>query len=175
MSELDPLQKEEIARRWCSKKHNIELKKTDIVFWDRDGMMHRFEFDIASHPQQKEIEELQNELKKYEEEHGKIKDLLNNEYFIKIINLRALSPDDPDNRKIVGMVKSGKYDNSGNTFGSILGDCFLLTKAKADKKYMILTDQKMHDYVRKRCEVLLDEIELVYLDADENKDLLNDV
>lgn len=141
-------------------------------------MMHPFEFDIASHPRRKEIEELQKELEKYEEEHGKIKDLWNDQYYfehlIKAVGLRAESPDTPDNREVVGMVKSGKHDSNGNTFRSILGDCFLLTKAKADNKYMILTDQEMHDYVRNRCKGLLDEIELVYLDADENKDLLND-
>ena len=157
MSELKPLQKEEIARRWCSKKHDIKLEKTHVLFWDSDGMMYPFEFDIASHPRRKEIEELQEELKKYEEEHGKIKDWWNDQYsfehLIKEVSLRAESPNTPDNRKVVGMVKSGKHDSGGNTFRSILGDCFLLTKVKADNKYMILTDQEMHDYVRKRCEV----------------------
>lgn len=174
MNELDPFQKEEIARRWCSKKHNIRLEKADVLFWDSNGNMHPFEFDIASHPQRKEIEELQEKLKKDKEEHRKIKDLWNNEYFIKMANLYAVSPDTPDDREIVGMVKSGKYSINGNTFCSILGDCFLLTKAKADKKYMILTDQKMYNYVQKRCVGLLDGIELMYLDVDENRDLLND-
>lgn len=174
MSELNALQKEEIARRWCSKEHNIELEKTTILFWDSIGKMHPFEFDIASHPQREEIEELQKKLKKYEEEHGKIKDWWNNEHFTKIIGLYAQSPDTPDHREVVGMVKSGKHNSNGNTFHSILGDCFLLTKVKADTKYMILTDQKMYNYVRERCEGLLDKITLMYLDTEHHKDLLND-
>ena len=156
----------------------MKLEKTIVLFWDSMGRMHPFEFDIVSHPRRKEIEELQEELKKYEE-HGKIKDLWNNQYFkenlIKTIGLYGESPDAPDNREVVGMVKSGKHDSNGNTFHSILGDCFLLTKAKADKKYMILTDLEMYNYAQERCEGLLGEIELVYLDADRNRDLLNDV
>lgn len=156
----------------------MELAKTLVLFWDSDGMMYPFEFDIASHPRRKEIEELEEELKKHEEEHGKIKDLWNDQYsfehIIKAADLRGWSPDIPDNREVVGMVKSGKHDNSCNTFHSILGDCFLLTKAKANNKYMILTDREMHDYVRERCTGLLDEIELVHLDVDKNRDLLND-
>ena len=174
MSKLDPLQKEKIARQWCSKEHNIKLEKTDVFFWDSNGNMYPFEFDIVSCPQRKEIKELQEKLKKYEEEHGKIKDLLNNEHSIKIINLIIPSPNTPDNREVVGMVKSGKYDSNGNTFRAILGDCFLLTKAQADKKYMILTDQKMYNYVQKRCVGLLDGIELMYFNANKYKDLLND-
>ena len=77
-----------------------------------------------------------------------------------------------DKREIVGMVKSGKHNSSGTTYHSILGDCFLLTKVKADKKYMILTDKEMYDYFLYRCKEILDEIILVHLDADKHKHLL---
>lgn len=132
MSELSWMQKEEIARQWCSKENNsIKLTKDNVRFWDEDNHMQLFEFDITSHP-------------------GEL-----------------------DKREIIGMVKSSKYDNSGNAYASILGDCFLLNWANADKKYMVLTDQKMYDYFIGRCEPLLDEIMLVYLDPDEHKELLD--
>ena len=44
---------------------------------------------------------------------------------------------------------------------------------KADKKYMILTDKKMCGYFLSRCEGILDEITLVYLDPDEHRQLIN--
>ena len=80
----------------------------------------------------------------------------------------------PDRRKVIGMVKSGKHNSNGNTFQSILGDCFLLTRAKADKKYMILTDKEMYDYFHKRCKAILGKIKLVYLDVSLHRHLLND-
>ena len=179
MSDLNPFQKEDIARLWCSKENNMELRKEIVLFWDDAGKMYPFEFDIASHPQRKEIKELQEKLKKYEEVHGKIKDRWNDQYFkehfVKVMGLYAQSPDTPDNREVIGMVKSGKHDSGGNTFRSILGDCFLLTRAKADKKYMFLTDIEMHSYFQKRCNGILDEIELVYLNVDEHEYLLKNV
>ena len=65
------------------------------------------------------------------------------------------------------------YGNSSSAYASILGDCFLLNRACADKKYMILTDQKMYDYFLGRCKPILGEIMLVYLDLDKHKELLN--
>ena len=43
----------------------------------------------------------------------------------------------------MGMVKSGRRGSGGDTYHSILGDCFLWTRAKVDKKYMILTDEEI--------------------------------
>ena len=91
---------------------------------------------------------------------------------MKLARLYGQSPNQPNNREIIGMVKSGKHDSGGNTYQSILGDCFLLTRAKADKKYMILTDKEMYDYFRSRCKAILGEIKLVYLDSDKHKYLL---
>ena len=85
------------------------------------------------------------------------------------------SPDKPDHREIIGMVKSGKQSSGRNTYHAILGDCFLLTRAKADKKYMIMTDKKIYDYFYDRCKVILNEIELVYLNPDEYRYLLDDL
>ena len=85
-----------------------------------------------------------------------------------------ISSSTPDHRKVIGMVKSGKYNSNANTFQSILGDCFLLTRAKADKKYMILTDEKMYDHFQDRCKAILGEIKLVYLDVSLHRHLLND-
>ena len=57
------------------------------------------------------------------------------------------------------MVKSSKQSSGRNTYNAILGDCFLLTRAKANKKYMILTYKEMYDYFRGRCKAILGEIE----------------
>lgn len=167
------MQKEEIARRWCSKENNnITLTKELVIFWDKTNKMHPFEFDITSHPRRKEIEIINSKIKQYEEQHGKIKNMIDNPYFKELVGMYGFSPGQIDNREIIGMVKSGKHDSGGVTYASILGDCFLLTKAKADKKYMILTDKDMYDYFLGRCDGILDEITLVYLDIDKHKQLL---
>jgi len=174
MTALTWQQKEEIARLWCSKENNnIKLTKDRIVFWDNNNTMYPFEFDITSHPRRKEIEIINYKIKQYEEQHGKIENWRNNPYFTELTSLYGISPDQPDNREIIGMVKSGKHDSGGVTYQSILGDCFLLTIAKADKKYMILTDKEMYDYFLDRCKGILDEILLVYLDLDEQRQLLD--
>ena len=173
LTDLKPLQKEDIARLWCSKENNnMNLSSDKVWFWDDDGEMYLFQFDITSQPQRKEIEELQNKVKEYENQHGKIENYRDNPYFIKLAGLHGHSADKPDNREIIGMVKSGKHDSGGNTYQSILGDCFLLTKAKADKKYMILTDKEMYDHFLYRCKAILGEIKLVYLDIDKHRYLL---
>jgi len=173
---LTPLQKEEIGRLWCSKENNnIKLNKEQIWFWDNSDKMYLFEFDITSNPQRKEIEELQEKIKKYERQHGVINDKLSHPYVIELIGMYDHSPDKPDNIEVIGMVKSGKHSNGGNTYHSILGDCFLLTKAKADKKCMILTDKEMYDYFQGRCKAILDEIELVYLNPNEHRYLLDNL
>jgi hypothetical protein len=166
---------EEIARRWCSKENNnIKLTKERVVFWDTDKNMYQFEFDITSHPRRKEIEIINSKIKQYEEQHGKINNMIDNPYFKELVGMYCLSPGQFDNREIIGMVKSGKHDN-GTNYESILGDCFLLTKAKADKKYMILTDKDMYDYFLGRCKGILDEITLIYLDIDKHKQLLENM
>ena len=85
-----------------------------------------------------------------------------------------ISSSTPDHRKVIGMVKTGKHKPNAITYQSILGDCFLLTRAKADKKYMILTDKEMYDYFHKRCKAILGKIKLVYLDVSLHRHLLND-
>ena len=167
------MQKEEIARRWCSgENNNVKLTKELVIFWDNNNTMYPFEFDITSHPKRKEIEMINSKIKQYEEQHGKIKNVADNPYFKELVGMYCISPGEVDNREIIGMVKSGKHDRGSVTYQSILGDCFLLTKAKADKKYMILTDKEMYDYFLGRCNGILDEIMLVYLDLDEHKQLL---
>ena len=171
---LTPQQKKEIARLWCSKENNnMNLDSNQVLFWGDGGEMYSFQFDITSYPQRKEIEKLQEERKEYENQHGKIKNFQDDPYIMKLANLYGSSPDKPDNREIIGMVKSGKHDSGGNTYHSILGDCFLLTRAKADKKYMILTNKEMYDYFLYRCKAILGEIELVYLDSDKHRYLLD--
>lgn len=128
---------------------------------------------LTSHPQRKEIEELQKKVKEYKNKHGKIENYQDNPYFKELIGMYFHSPDKPDNREIIGMVKSGKHSGGGNTYHAILWDCFLLTRAKADKKYMILTDKEMYDYFCGRCKAILGEIELVYLNPDEHRYLLD--
>jgi len=167
------MQKEEIARRWCSKENNkIKLTKELVVFWDNNNTMYPFEFDITSRPKRKEIEIINSKIKQYEKQHGKIKNVVDNPYFKELVGMYGISPGQIDNREIIGMVKSGKHDSGGVTYESILGDCFLLSRAKADKKYMILTDKAMHDYFLDRCKGILNEILLVYLDLNEHKQLL---
>ena len=170
---LTPQQKEKIARLWCSKENNNRnLDNSEIWFCDDDGGTCRFQFDITSQPQRKEIEELQNKVKEYENQHGKMENDKGNPYSEKLVSLYTHSSNRPDNNEIIGMVKSDKHDSGGNTYQSILGDCFLLTRAKANKKYMILTDKEMYDYFCYRCKTILGEIKLVYLDSDKHGYLL---
>ncbi len=171
---LTPLEKEKIARLWCSKENNnMNLSNDEVLFWGDDGGMYPFQFDITSQPQRKKIEKLEKKRKEYENQHVKTKNFLDNPYIMKLARLYGQSPNQPNNREIIGMVKSGKRDSGGNTYQSILGDCFLLTRAKADKKYMILTDKEMYDYFRSRCKTILGEIKLVYLDIDKHRYLLD--
>jgi hypothetical protein len=168
------MQKEELARRWCSKENKgIELAKDLVWFWDEDHKMYLFEFDITSHPNRKEIEEVNSRIKQYENMHGKITDYRTNPYFKELVGLYCKTPGKTDKREILGMVKSSKLGKSGTSYASILGDCFLLRQARADKKYMFLTDKKMYDYFLGRCKPILGEIQLVYLDPEVHSGLLN--
>ena len=84
--DLTPLQKEEIGKLWCSKENNnMNLNSDEVWFWDDVGKMYRFQFDITSHPQRKEIEELQKKVKEYENQHGKIENYQDNPYFKELI------------------------------------------------------------------------------------------
>ena len=163
-----------MGRRWCSRENNnIKLDSEQVLFWDDDEKIYLFQFDIASHPRRKEIEFVWNNIKEYEKQHGKNKQW--SVYHKELIGLHGYSFDEPDDREIIGMVKSGKYDKSGNTtYESILGDCFLLTRVNAKKKYMILTDKEMYDYFYGRCKPILQDIDLIYLDVDEHRYLLDD-
>ena len=174
MNDLTPNQKEDIARLWCSKENDIELVKEHIFFWNNSGHMYIFEFDIVSRQRSKEIKKLQEKIKKHENQHGKIKD--NHTLAQELSGLRygGYSDKNPDKREVIGMVKTGKHKPNAITFQSILGDCFLLTRAKADKKYMILTDKEMYDYFHKRCKAILGKIKLVYLEVSLHRHLLND-
>ena len=176
MDDLSAQDKEDIARLWCSKENNIELVKEQICFWDDSDKMHLFEFDITSHPRRKEIKKLQEKIKKHEHKHGKIKydHPFDDPFALELAGMDGISSSTPDKREIIGMVKTGKHNPNAITFQSILGDCFLLTRAKADKKYMILTDKEMYDYFHKRCKAILGEIKLVYLDVSLHRHLLND-
>jgi len=69
-----------------------------------------------------------------------------------------------DEREIVGMVKTTKWKSEGPEFASVLGDCFLLSKANSNQKYMILTDKEMFENVKRRVGGFLDGINLTYLD-----------
>ena len=174
LTDLKPEQIEEIGRAWCSRENdNIPLERDDVLSWDSDGNLHKFRFDITSLPQRKEIEELDRKRKEREKQHGKSKDCPDVQALIESARLYGRSPDKPENREIVGMVKSGKLDEHGNTYQKILGDCFLLTRARADKKYMILTDKDMYDHFHRRCKAIMGEIELVYLNPDEHRHLLD--
>ena len=141
------------------------------MFRKEDRPIHAFEFDIVSHPRRKNIEDVNTKIKQYEQQHGKIENFLDNPFWRDLSALYGQSPK-YDKREIVGMVKSGKHNNNLNTYQSILGDCFLLTKTKAVKKYMILTDKEMYDYFLNRCKGILDEIILVHLDTDKHRQLL---
>ncbi len=166
MAKLLWQRKEARAREWCSQENdNIELTSDDVFFWDNDKP-YTFKFDIASYKRGREIEKINAEKKQYEEKHGK-DSYPRNEFIIKMAKLYGISPGEVDRREIIGMVKSGKHDDGGVTYETILGDCFLLARASADKKYMILTDKKMYDYFNYRCKAILNEIELVYLDCDD--------
>ncbi len=150
-------QKEDLAREWCSQRNNnIKLIKDNIIFWDADMHMYGFEFDIASRRRRKEIDEVESEIKQYKEKHGKI--TFENELFMKLFSLCGISSGEVDHREVIGMVKATKYN--GVAYEAILGDCFLLARASADKKYMILTDKKMYDHFNRRCKAILHEIEL---------------
>ena len=175
MDDLTPMQKEEISRLWCSKENNMKLDKDHVWFWDENDNIYQFEFDIASNPRRKEIEELEEKIRKQEKQYGKTANTLDTSYILKRSELYGRSSDGPDHREVIGMVKSGKHSNGNNTYHAILGDCFLLSKAKADKKYMILTDKIMYDYFYERCKAILGEIELVYLDPYEYRYLLDDL
>lgn len=173
MDEFSWMQKEEMARRWCSKENDgIKLTKDKVWFWDKSNNMYGFEFDITSQSNRKEIEELNSKIKQYEKTHGKINHYKNNPYFMELTSLYGHTEGEPDKREIIGMVKSSKHDKANVAYESILGDCFLLSRAYADKKYMVLTDQKMYDYFLGRCKPILNEIILVYLDPNEHKELL---
>jgi len=168
------MQKEELGRKWCSKENNgIKLTKDFVWFWDDNNNMYLFEFDITSHPHRKKIEEVNSKIKQYENIHGKITNYQDNPYFTELVGLYGHTEGIPDKREIIGMVKSNKYGKSGSAYASILGDCFLLNRANANKKYMVLTDQKMYNYFFGRCKPILGEIMLVYLDPDKHKELLN--
>ncbi len=125
------LQKEDLAREWCSRKNNnIKLTKDRVVFWDDDMKRYDFEFDIASY-RQRGIEKPELGKKQYGEKNEADSRL---EGESKSSTPYAISPGEVDHRKIVGMVKSTQYD--GVAYEAILGDCFLLSRASADKKYM---------------------------------------
>ena len=173
MTDFTPLQHEEIGRLWCSKENNnINLSSDNIVFWDDDEKLCLFEFDIASPPRRKENEKLLKKIKEHKEQHGKIESGPDYSSIVELSKLVGYSPGTLDKREIIGMVKSGSHTRNRHTFQAILGDCFLLTRAKADKKYMILTDKKMYDYTHDRCKAILSEIELVYLNPYEQRHLL---
>lgn len=164
---------EKIARRWCSiKNDNMKLEKMNVCFCS-NGAFEVFEFDIASHPNRKEIAELDYKIKQYKAAHG-VDNIQDTQYFTQLTGLYSFLADKTDHREIVGMVKARKHDRSRNAYVSILGDCFLLARAKADKKYMILTDKTLYDYFLSRCSLILEDIELVYLDLAKHKHLLND-
>lgn len=173
MEILTPNEKEIIARAWCSKENSIELISDDVMLLNVDReYFSPFQFDIASRRNRKEYEKIISKQREYEETHEEINESKQQEFRLELTKIMGLDPSKPDEREVLGMVKSGKHDDGGTTYHSILGDCFLLNQAKADKKYMILTDKNMYDYFFNRCKELLDEIILVYLDVYKHKELL---
>ncbi len=129
-----------------------------------------FEFDIASRHNRREYEKDQLEARKLKNGFAcddKLQAVLES---AKHVGLDARKP---DKREILGMVKSGTHDKNLGTFHEVLSDCYLLSKAEADKKYMILTDKTMHEYFCKRCHGILDGIILKYLDVESHMDLLS--
>ena len=171
-NDLNWQQQEEMARRWCSKRHNIKLTNDRVIFWNQNKI-YEFEFDITSRPKRKEFENINSKIRQYEKEQSKKIDR-HNPLFAELVKMYCRTPNEPDHREVIGMVKSGRHANGNRTYESTLGDCFLLTRAKADKKYMILTDKKMHEYFLNRCRPIMQEIELVYLDPDEHGYLLDE-
>ncbi|MFY9300458.1 MAG: hypothetical protein WAO91_04645 [Candidatus Nitrosotenuis sp.] len=74
--------------------------------------------------------------------------------------------------EVAGMVKAVKLNPNGPEFQTVLGDCFLLTKIKAKRKYMILTNPEFYEHFKRRTEGILGEITLVYLDPEKHRHLL---
>ncbi len=171
MTDLTYKQKEKICRKWCSRENSIELISDDVMLQRLDGeYFSRFQFDIASRRNRREYEKDQLEARKLKNSSTRPIEL---QAMLASAKHMGLDPSKPDKREILGMVKSGTHHTNLVTFHKILSDCYLLSKAEADKKYMILTDKVTYDHFHKRCKAIMGEIELVYLDTDEHRHLLD--
>jgi len=171
---LSPTEKETIARKWCSEENSIELISDNVMLQSDDGQyFNSFQFDIASRRHRHEYEEFLSKQKELKSVSSEIDKLEQQRSIIELSKYMGFDPAVPDKREILGMVKSGKHHISGTNYHAILGDCYLLSKAEADKKYMILTDKEMYEYFFRRCYGILDGIILKYLDVEKYKELLS--
>lgn len=63
---------------------------------------------------------------------------------------------------IVGEIKSGR--NVAGTFKGALNDCFYMSKVKAKRKIMVLTDKTFYTYFKSKSDgVISDDIEVIFI------------
>jgi len=71
-----------------------------------------------------------------------------------------------DGMDIIGEIKSGK--NSRGNYVRTLADCVFLSKVKAKKKVLVLTDKEFYDYFKTNSEgVIQKNIEIIYVCLDD--------